>query len=82
MKVKRGTDTGSDDQMIVASVQIKLRSRKTKKANRKQLDEEKIREPKTKNNFVLELKNTFQALVDMESDCPTQAETSIAIGSK
>ncbi len=66
VRVKRGADVGSDHQMVVATVKVKLRKTGCKKPGRQQLDVKKLQKPKIKNAFVLQLKNKFQALAKME----------------
>lgn len=66
VRVKRGANVGSDHQMVVATVKVKLRKTGCKRPGRHQLDVEKLQNPKIKNTFVLQLTNKYQALADME----------------
>lgn len=66
VRVKREAEVGSDHQMVVATVKVKLRKTGCKRPGRQQLYVEKLQNPQIKNAFALQLKNKYQALADME----------------
>ena len=66
VRAKRGADVGSDHNMVVATVRVKLRKTGGKRPERQRFDVEKLQDLKVKGSFVLQLKNKFQALADLE----------------
>ena len=74
IRVYRGADVGSDHHLVVAILKIKLRKAGIRKIGRQQIDLEKLNDPKVKNAFVLQLKNRFQALADLDGYTQTDAE--------
>ena len=66
VKVKRGADVGSDHHLVTAALRLKLRRSGPKPTGQKRYDIEKLRDPKTRSSFVLQLRNRFQALADAE----------------
>ena len=65
-RVKRGADVGSDHHVAVAAVRVKLRKTGGKRPGRQHFDVEKLQNPKVRSTFVMQLKNKFQALADMQ----------------
>ncbi len=65
VKVKRGADVGSDHHLVTALLRVKLRKTGSRKTARKQFDVGKLLDTKVRGQFVLQLKNRFQALADM-----------------
>ncbi|XP_055518546.1 craniofacial development protein 2-like [Leucoraja erinacea] len=66
VKVKRGADVGTDHHLVLAVLKVKLWKKGSKKTDRQQSDVEKLHDPKVKGSFVLQLRNRFQALADMD----------------
>jgi hypothetical protein len=66
VRVMRGADVGSDHQMVLAVVKLKLRKAGGQRQGRQAFDIEKLKNIQTRNTFVLKLKNKFQALSEME----------------
>ncbi|XP_072169569.1 uncharacterized protein [Diadema setosum] len=66
VKVRRGADVSSDHYLVVASLRVKLRRAGTKKTGRRQFDVQKLNDPKTRSSFILQLRNRFQALADLD----------------
>lgn len=66
VKVRRGADVGSDQHLVVAVLKVKLRKTGTRKEERAWFDVEKLKDPKVRSAFVVQLRNSFQALADME----------------
>ena len=64
--VRRGADVGSDHQLVVATVQLKLHRIGKKEIARFNFDTEKLKTPHIRNNFKLTLKNKFEALSELE----------------
>ena len=65
--VRRGADIGSDHHLVTATLKMKLRKNGPIKARQQQFDVNKLKEPRAKNTFTLQLKNKFQALADTKS---------------
>lgn len=53
---------------------VKLRRVRRQKVGRQQFNVEQLRDPKVRNVFVLQLKNRFQALADMENLTQPEAD--------
>ena len=64
--MNRGADVGSDHQLVIAKVKLKLRKTGKKSTTRLQFDIEKLQDLHVRNSFKIELKNKYQALADME----------------
>ena len=67
VKVKRGADVGSDHQLVVATLKLKLRKIKKKEARRKTFNTDKLKDAAIRNDFKIKLQNKFQALADLEN---------------
>lgn len=67
VKVRRGADVGSDHHLVTATLKVKLSKSRPKKLKQQQFDMERLRDPKAKSAFILQLKNKFQALADEEN---------------
>ena len=72
VRVKRQADVGSDHNLVVAKLKLKLRKVRLGEEKKPRFDVDKLKNPETKKQFVLELKNRFQVL---------QNDTSISIDS-
>ena len=68
VKVKRGADVGSDHQMIIAKVKLKLRRTQNKIDIQRRYNIQKLKDPHTKITFITQVKNRFQALQSLNSD--------------
>jgi hypothetical protein len=64
VRVKRGADVGSDHHLVTAALKLKLRKTGSSPRGPQHHDVEKLRDPKTKTAFTLQLKNKFQVLTD------------------
>ncbi len=62
VKARRGADVGSDHQLLMATLAIKLRKTKRGKVSAKRIDAAKLKVPEIKTAFQLELRNRFEAL--------------------
>ena len=68
VRVRRGTDVGSDHHQVTANFKLKLMKQAISYRVRR-FDTGKLRDPKTKHEFELELKNRFIVLENLdESD--------------
>ncbi len=69
--------------MVVATVKVKLRKTGCKRPGRQQYDvQKKLQKPKIKNTFVLQLKNKFQALANMEDHTKLESLKMLTPGGK
>ena len=66
IRVKRGADVGSDHHLVAAFIKLKWRSADYRMTAQRCFDTEKLRDPKMKSAFVLQVKNRFQALQNLE----------------
>ena len=64
VRVYRGADANSNHFLVAASIKLKLRKAAAQGQQRKRLDIPQLKNPQTRANFVLELKNRFSALAD------------------
>ena len=60
--MKRGADVGSDHHVVTAFIKLMLRSAGRRMTAYRHFDTEKLYDPKVKSEFVLQVKNRFQAL--------------------
>ena len=70
VRVKRGANVGSDHHLVTANLKLKLRKNGHDKTRRQQFDVIKLKEPRTRSTFTLQLKNKFQTLADAEGHTP------------
>ncbi|CAM4528809.1 unnamed protein product [Lepidochelys kempii] len=63
VKVKRGADIGSNHHLVTASVKLKLRS-----VGQGSYDIDKLKSSEIQKAFILQLKNRFQALADLDEE--------------
>ena len=69
-RVRRGADVSSDHHLVTATLRLKLRRNRPGKARQQQSDIEKLKEPRAKSTFTLQVKNKSQALADAEKHTP------------
>jgi len=70
VRVRRGADVGSDHHLVTANLKLKQRKNGPDKTRRQQFDVIKLKEPRARSTFALQLKNKFQALADAEKHTP------------
>ena len=70
VRVRRGADVGSDHHLVTANLKLKQRKNGPDKTRRQQFDVIKLKEPRTRSTFTLQLKNKFQTLADAERHTP------------
>ena len=70
LSVRGGADVGSDHHLVTATLKLKLRRNGPGKARQRYFDVKKLKEPRAKSTFTLQLKNKFQALADAGKHTP------------
>ena len=71
VRVYTGADCGSDHNMVVAEIKLKLRTARKKQVRGKRINSDMLRDAPTKDRFKIELRNRFQLL----SNDPNQEVT-------
>ena len=64
VRAYRGADVASDHTLVIATVSLKLRRARERQARQQRVDSGRLKEPTTKQAYVLEVKNRFQVLGD------------------
>ena len=74
VRVKRGADVGSDHELLVSKIKIKLKSLMRRTDYQQPIDIDKFKDKEMKNKYAVEIKNTFSALAnfDQTSDIEEQ----------
>ena len=62
VRVYTGADCGSDHNMVVGEIKLKLRKARKRIERGRRMDSNKLRDAKTKDRFKIELRNRFQLL--------------------
>ena len=75
LRVRRGADTSSDHPLVTAMVRLKLRAPGPNKYTTLRYDISRLQDPRTKNAFVLQLKNRFQALSNINEQDTEEEDT-------
>ncbi|XP_059162117.1 uncharacterized protein LOC131945132 [Physella acuta] len=82
VKAIRGADVGSDHNLVLCKLQLKLK-RVDRKVNHQLFDSAKLKDPTIKANFAIELKNRFSLLENLpEEDTNTQCEKILDVNTK
>ena len=68
VKVRRGADVGSDHHLLTAKIKLKLRKIPTEVKGRKHLNIGELKRAEKKNDFILEIRNRFDALLEVSND--------------
>ncbi|XP_065450154.1 uncharacterized protein LOC135983272 [Chrysemys picta bellii] len=68
VKVGRGADVGSDHHLVTASIKLKLGSVGPPNKGHRHYDIDKLKSLEIQKGFVLQLKNRFQALADLDEE--------------
>lgn len=68
VKTKRGADVGSDHQLVIGKLCLKLRKEKASKVRDRLYDTGKLKDQDTRAEFQLEIRNRFRVLQDDEQD--------------
>ena len=75
VRVKRGADASSDHQLVTAKVRLKLRVAGPNKYTTPRYDIGILQDPRTKKSFVLQLRNRFQALSNIDEQDNEEEDT-------
>ena len=59
---KQGADVGSDHNLLIGKLALKLRKAKTGEKKKERFDTTKLQNPETKQQFIIALKNSFSIL--------------------
>ena len=62
VRVYRGADCGSDHDLVVGQVKLKLRIARKRNLRSRKIDSDKLRDTETRDRFRIELQNRFQLL--------------------
>ena len=69
MKVRRGADVGSDHNLVIAKVRLKLKKKWTDKTSQRiRFDTTLLKNPVKKEEFKISLSNRWQVLQGLEED--------------
>nr|XP_054755300.1 craniofacial development protein 2-like [Lytechinus pictus] len=74
VRVLRGADAASDHHLVLAVIQVKLRKTGASKVKQPRYDIDKLKDPRVKGAFLLELRNSFQVLADLEEETQTEQD--------
>ena len=62
VRVHRGADCGSDHELVVGQVKLRLRIARKRNLRSRKIDSDKLRDTETRDRFRIELQNRFQLL--------------------
>ena len=65
VKVRRGADIGSDHHLVTACLKLKLKSAGRLTKGRSRFDVSQLKHPNVRKSFILEVRNRFEALVEL-----------------
>ena len=82
VRVRIGADVGSDHHLVTATLKLKLSRSGPGKARQKHFDINKLKEPRAKSPYTVQLKSKFQALADAEKHTLPGMITSTSGGSR
>ena len=66
VKVRRGADIGSDHHLVTACLKLKLKSAGRLTKGRSRFDVSQLKHPNVRKSFILEVRNRFEALVELD----------------
>ena len=66
IRVRRGADVGSDHHLVAARIRLKLRRTDRQQTGHRRFDVNKLDDPAVKKSFLVQLKNGYQALVELD----------------
>ena len=66
VKVKRTADIGSDHHLVTACLKLKLKSAGRLTKGRSRFDVSQLKHPNVRKSFILEVRNRFEALVELD----------------
>ena len=77
VRVRRGADASSDHHLVTAKVRLKLRAAESNKQRIPRYDISRLQDQSTKNAFVLQLRNRFQALSNIDEQSIDEEEDTV-----
>ena len=77
IRVRRGADASSDHHLVTAKVRLKLRAAGPNKQRTPRYDISRLQDQRTKNAFVLQLRNRFQALSNIDEQSIDEEEDTV-----
>ena len=77
IRVRRGADASSDHHLVTAKVRLKLRAAGPNKQRTPRYDISRLQDQRTKNAFVLQLRNRFQALSNIDEQSIGEEEDTV-----
>ena len=77
VRVRRGVDASSDHYLVTAKVRLKLRAAGPNKQRIPRYDISRLQDQRTKNAFVLQLRNRFQALSNIDEQSIDEEEDTV-----
>ena len=77
VRVRRGANASSDHHLVTAKVRLKLRAAGSNKQRILRYDISRLQDQRTKNAFVLQLRNRFQALSDIDEQSIDEEEDTV-----
>ena len=66
VRVRRGADVGSDHHLVIARIRMKPRRTDRQQTGHRRFDVNKLDDPAVKKSFLTQLKNRYQALVQLD----------------
>ena len=77
VRVRRGADASSDHHLVTAKVRLKLRAAGPNKQRIPRYDISRLQDQRTKNAFILQLRNRFQALSNIDEQGTDEEEDTV-----
>ena len=65
VRVRKGADVGSNDYLVTTTIRLKLRRTDRQQTGQRRFDVNNLEDPAMKKSFLVQLKNRYQALVEL-----------------